>query len=492
MHRKELQNITKNISSKYESVKDSQTESESTTNQNFFQNGNSLYINNDNEKAKKNEPQKIETEHFYPSPQYMNPDDNINSDLELKDLASKASIFSIDSSKHLQELLNEDIIQAIDSPVPTPKNKKIETENLIEDNNDIITDEMLNSSNKNFFQFSLYNNDTKKENNINENDDIFESPIKAIIKKSLEENEKSDNKANDELNNDNIDNIIDTFYPLNLNSSKNEEEDLPQDKKENDNNKISVFKKDRGGGEIETKEEISIPKKITDDNNNINNEKDINKNNSINSDVRKNEKIVPQYAYFGKLQNFGYSNQGNINPLFQLHENKFDGNPYMLICQPMNKTIKPKKCFEKREGDWICSKCKNLNFSFRVKCNRCSITKEESEKGNLKPKSEIENSSDKENTIKENINKKEINQNDITIQKNKTANKNNYYSNQKIKNSKKEIFYPVLLIPFRTQYMFNYNEMKNGNNDNMKNNNGKEEKPEKNNMKIGDNIKYNN
>lgn len=32
-----------------------------------------------------------------------------------------------------------------------------------------------------------------------------------------------------------------------------------------------------------------------------------------------------------------------------------------------------------RQGDWNCSKCKNLNFSFRVKCNKCLITKEESE-----------------------------------------------------------------------------------------------------------------
>ena len=31
-------------------------------------------------------------------------------------------------------------------------------------------------------------------------------------------------------------------------------------------------------------------------------------------------------------------------------------------------------------GDWVCIKCKNLNFSFRVVCNRCQLPKAESDK----------------------------------------------------------------------------------------------------------------
>ena len=41
-----------------------------------------------------------------------------------------------------------------------------------------------------------------------------------------------------------------------------------------------------------------------------------------------------------------------------------------------------KRPFVERDGDWICLNCKNLNFSFRTTCNRCKITKEESEKLN--------------------------------------------------------------------------------------------------------------
>ena len=41
---------------------------------------------------------------------------------------------------------------------------------------------------------------------------------------------------------------------------------------------------------------------------------------------------------------------------------------------------KKNKEFVEREGDWCCYRCKNLNFSFRNKCNKCEFTKEESEK----------------------------------------------------------------------------------------------------------------
>jgi hypothetical protein len=41
---------------------------------------------------------------------------------------------------------------------------------------------------------------------------------------------------------------------------------------------------------------------------------------------------------------------------------------------------KKKKPFQERVGDWVCIKCKNLNFSFRVVCNRCQLPKVESDK----------------------------------------------------------------------------------------------------------------
>ena len=40
---------------------------------------------------------------------------------------------------------------------------------------------------------------------------------------------------------------------------------------------------------------------------------------------------------------------------------------------------KKKKNFVMKKGDWICYNCKNLNFAFRDKCNKCKLNKEESE-----------------------------------------------------------------------------------------------------------------
>ena len=48
----------------------------------------------------------------------------------------------------------------------------------------------------------------------------------------------------------------------------------------------------------------------------------------------------------------------------------------------MNNSVKKKKNqkkFESREGDWNCYFCKNLNFSFRKKCNKCGVLKKDSE-----------------------------------------------------------------------------------------------------------------
>ena len=36
--------------------------------------------------------------------------------------------------------------------------------------------------------------------------------------------------------------------------------------------------------------------------------------------------------------------------------------------------------FRDQKKDWICTFCNNLNYSFRIKCNRCKVNKEVSEK----------------------------------------------------------------------------------------------------------------
>jgi len=61
----------------------------------------------------------------------------------------------------------------------------------------------------------------------------------------------------------------------------------------------------------------------------------------------------------------------NLTPTFK---------PAEILKETKEKDKKKKKPFVERVGDWVCIKCKNLNFSFRLICNRCQLTKIESEK----------------------------------------------------------------------------------------------------------------
>ena len=50
--------------------------------------------------------------------------------------------------------------------------------------------------------------------------------------------------------------------------------------------------------------------------------------------------------------------------------------PIQNVARQLNFDMK-KKPFQERAGDWVCLKCKNLNFSFRVVCNRCQCAKDD-------------------------------------------------------------------------------------------------------------------
>ena len=72
--------------------------------------------------------------------------------------------------------------------------------------------------------------------------------------------------------------------------------------------------------------------------------------------------------------------QQNLNPiLFSYNEGK-DKNyiqfPKNFNNKPIiNNTKNDKKPFDKRKGDWLCPECHNLNFAFRIVCNRCQLPK---------------------------------------------------------------------------------------------------------------------
>jgi hypothetical protein len=74
-----------------------------------------------------------------------------------------------------------------------------------------------------------------------------------------------------------------------------------------------------------------------------------------------------------------YKNKSSLMPgnpaNFFGAQNKNSNNLFHYELRSNNK----RKKFVEREGDWRCSRCKNINFSFREKCNKCKISKDESE-----------------------------------------------------------------------------------------------------------------
>ena len=94
---------------------------------------------------------------------------------------------------------------------------------------------------------------------------------------------------------------------------------------------------------------------------------------------------------------------------------------------------KKKGKFVERNGDWVCSNCKNLNFAFRKECNRCKTRKDENKDN--KDKENKENKDNKEDKeIKENKVNKEIKENN----ENK-VNKENKENKEKKENCSKKI-----------------------------------------------------
>jgi hypothetical protein len=107
---------------------------------------------------------------------------------------------------------------------------------------------------------------------------------------------------------------------------------------------------------------------------------------TINSSILENE-INENDILFSSLHNYNNNNQ-NINQEeeenIKLNDSKDKINSIFNeencdIIIPIRKKKKKKKNFEAREGDWTCYFCKNLNFSFRKKCNRCGVNKDYSE-----------------------------------------------------------------------------------------------------------------
>lgn len=113
-------------------------------------------------------------------------------------------------------------------------------------------------------------------------------------------------------------------------------------------------------------------------------------NNNSNNSVLFNSVFNNEDIIYNKSNNYNYSryssnNNCNSNSLNDNCYNNFNlkSNNKSEFClnqkNVMIPDMKKKKQFIDREGDWVCMRCKNKNFSFRVLCNRCKLHKCESE-----------------------------------------------------------------------------------------------------------------
>ena len=117
---------------------------------------------------------------------------------------------------------------------------------------------------------------------------------------------------------------------------------------------------------------------------------------TINSSILENE-INENDILFSSLHTFNQNNNQENSPFNFIpisnknlndsnnnidnikNVNNINNEENCEIRIPIRKKKKQKKNFEVREGDWTCYFCKNLNFSFRKKCNRCGVNKDYSE-----------------------------------------------------------------------------------------------------------------
>jgi hypothetical protein len=78
--------------------------------------------------------------------------------------------------------------------------------------------------------------------------------------------------------------------------------------------------------------------------------------------------------YFNNILNFDNNYQyaqNNFHPILFSYNDESQNND----LNDNSKKVGDKKPFDRRKGDWVCSECHNLNFAFRVECNRCKLPK---------------------------------------------------------------------------------------------------------------------
>lgn len=261
--------------------------------------------------------------------------------------------FSIDMPdfpiQKLHDYLNDDLINALDDDCPS---EPLKTTNFSELSTNI--NNTINSDLNNYSHNSSKNNRKELDSDINHNNpEVFNFQNFAHNTISFFPNpQRNSNKINDQydskfmsIKNNNINKILPPSSGFSVNNHINCEFQGSQI----DN----LYGREQNEKNVKLQENKHLEfSSFVQDNNN---------NNNFDNNLQSN----------------------NNNPLENINSNANNNRMLNNINNEKNKEVdesqkdeKSKKPFEVRAGDWSCMYCFNLNFAFRLKCNRCGIPKD--------------------------------------------------------------------------------------------------------------------
>ena len=227
----------------------------------------------------------------------------------------------------------------------------------------------INNSNNFVKKNDYFNQHINSINNniINKNDNINSKTNKNIEKNF--EKKFSFNYNNNVYNNNLIINNSNNANNININYNNNKNYI-------NNNNNNLLFMNNNYPQQIFNTNYINL--------NDFQNNPRMNNNNMLNK-RKMTYNIEGEFIgnYFSNILNTNNTisnvqpNQPKLNPMFFSYNeehNNVSGNNHIKSNTKKNKK-KNKKPFDKRKGDWKCPNCNNLNFAFRIVCNRCQIPK---------------------------------------------------------------------------------------------------------------------
>ena len=239
--------------------------------------------------------------------------------------------------KNLHEFLNDDLIRALDNDLMAPEKKSEVSDSCSSSAYISRSSEFTSNSNSPELNIIL----PKNVNNINN------------INFNL--NKEEDLNKNDINNNNNL--LANLNFANNNNQNKNKIDDIINEinKKRKENNSDEKIEDNNDIINI-LNNPLFAPIPITKEMN-INIEK-----------IESKSKI--EYEQIEEKKRERKNN---------LLKNKFDDYDNLdFMISMLNREERTKLPFEIREGDWFCLLCNNLNFSFRIKCNRCGLLRSSS------------------------------------------------------------------------------------------------------------------